>query len=88
MPTNESKTSTTPPHKTTGPHKESHDGRRSVTRGDHAYVVPVVHVSLPESAVNVGFWSILMGSVVLGAVDLPLAVLIGAGVLIARHHSD
>jgi len=47
-----------------------------------------VHVSLPESAVNVGFWSILMGSVVLGAVDLPLAVLIGAGVLIARHHSD
>ncbi|HXX88712.1 MAG TPA: hypothetical protein VEI83_00650 [Acidimicrobiales bacterium] len=52
-------------------------------RGD--YVVPVVHVHVPERVVDAGFWGVLVGSVALGAVDLPLAVLLGAGVVIARH---
>jgi len=67
-------------------HRQSHNGHTAAKAGGNsAYVVPVVHLSLPESAVNIGFWSVLVGSVVLGAVDLPLAALIGTGVLIARH---
>ncbi|HXZ62967.1 MAG TPA: hypothetical protein VEG62_09505 [Acidimicrobiales bacterium] len=67
-------------------HRQSRNGHTTTTGGGNgAYVVPMVHVSLPESAVNIGFWSVLVGSVVLGAVDFPLAALIGAGVLIAKH---
>jgi len=54
--------------------------------GQNVYVTPIVHVTLPENAVNAGFWVVLVGAAALGAVDLPLAALIGAGVLIARHH--
>ena len=49
------------------------------------YVVPVVHIHLPESAVKVGFYGGLAAAVVAGAVDLPLALLVGVGVAIARH---
>jgi hypothetical protein len=49
------------------------------------YELPVVHLRLPERAVNLGFWGVLLGSAALGIVDPPLAALIGAGVLIARH---
>ena len=49
------------------------------------FVVPVVHVHLPESAVKLGFYSGLGAAVAIGAVDWPLAVLVGAGVAIARH---
>lgn len=67
-------------------HRQSRNRATTTTSGGNgAYVVPMVHVSLSESAVNIGFWSVLVGSVVLGAVDFPLAALIGAGVLIARH---
>jgi hypothetical protein len=58
---------------------------RDAPGGEGRYVLPVVHVSLPETAVNVGFWSALATSAALGVVDPPLAALIGAGVLIARH---
>jgi hypothetical protein len=59
-------------------------------RGEHPlppndFVVPVVHVHLPESAVKLGFYGGLGAAVALGAVDWPLAVLVGAGVAIARH---
>ncbi len=50
------------------------------------FVVPVVHVHVPESVVNVGFWGALAGAAALGAIDPPLAALIGVGVLVARHH--
>ncbi len=72
-------------------HAESGNGHAAARGGHaaaqdgHAYVVPVLHLSLPESAVNIGFWSVLVGSVAFGGVDLPLAALIGAGVLVARH---
>jgi hypothetical protein len=49
------------------------------------YVLPVVHVRVPGELVNVGFWGALTGAVALGVVDLPLGVLIGAGVVVARH---
>lgn len=52
-------------------------------RGD--YVVPVIHIHLPESAVKVGFYGGLATALATGAVDLPLALLVGVGVVIARH---
>jgi hypothetical protein len=53
--------------------------------GDDTFVLPLVHVKVPEAAVNVGFWGALAGAVALGAVELPLAALIGAGVVVAKH---
>jgi hypothetical protein len=53
--------------------------------GDDVFVLPLVHVKVPESAVNVGFWGALAGAVALGAVELPLAALIGAGVVVAKY---
>jgi hypothetical protein len=50
-----------------------------------SYVLPVVGVHVPATAVNVGFWGGLVGAAALGVVDPPLAVLVGAGVLVARH---
>jgi hypothetical protein len=67
--------------------RASHNGHAAAVHDGHdAFVMPIVHVSVPESAVTLGFWTVLVGSVALGAVDLPLAALIGTGVLIARHH--
>jgi hypothetical protein len=61
-------------------------GTTASTDGHNVYVMPIVHVTLPENAVNAGFWAVLVGAAALGAVDLPLAALIGVGVLVARHH--
>ena len=52
-----------------------------------SYVLPVVGVHIPGNVVNIAFWGGLAGAVALGAVDPPLAILVGAGVLIARHGS-
>ena len=49
------------------------------------YVLPLIHLRMPEAAVNAAFWGALGGAALLGAVDPPLAVLIGAGVVVARH---
>ncbi len=49
------------------------------------YVLPVVHVHVPARAVDIGFWGGLVGAVALGALEAPLGILVGAGVLIARH---
>jgi hypothetical protein len=53
--------------------------------GPNDFVVPVVHLHLPEPVVNVGFYGGLAAAVALGAVDLPLALLVGVGVAIAGH---
>jgi hypothetical protein len=53
-----------------------------------SYVVPLVGMRVPGVVVNVGFWGGLAGAAVLGAIDAPLAVLLGAGVLVARHRSN
>jgi hypothetical protein len=49
------------------------------------YVVPLMHTTIPEPLVNLGFLGLLAGSVVMGAVDPPLAALVGVGVIVARH---
>jgi hypothetical protein len=49
------------------------------------YVLPLVHLHIPEPAVNAGFWGALLATAALGVVDLPLVALIGAGMIVARH---
>jgi hypothetical protein len=49
------------------------------------YVVPVVHVHLPEPVVKVVFYGGLATAVAVGALDWPLVLLAGVGVAIARH---
>lgn len=51
------------------------------------YVMPLVHVHVPAKVVDIGFWGGLAGAVALGVVDPPLGVLLGAGVLVARHQT-
>jgi hypothetical protein len=51
------------------------------------YVVPLVGVRVPGAVVNVSFWGGLSAAALLGAIDPPLAVLLGAGVVIVRHGS-
>jgi hypothetical protein len=49
------------------------------------FVVPLVHLHLPEPVVKAGFYGGLAAAVALGAMDLPLAALVGVGVAIAGH---
>lgn len=49
------------------------------------YKVPFVGVKVPAALVETGFWGGLVGAAALGALDPPLALLVGAGVVIARH---
>jgi hypothetical protein len=56
--------------------------------GDHApgdYVLPFVHARIPAPLVQIGFWGGLAGTVAFGVIDLPLAALVGVGVVVARH---
>jgi len=55
--------------------------------GGQGYVVPVIHIRMPEPVVNGGFWAALAGAALVGSVDPPLAALIGAGVVVARHRN-
>ena len=52
---------------------------------DGSYELPVVHAHVPARVVEVGFWGGLAGAALLGAIDPPLALLVGAGVVVARH---
>lgn len=61
------------------------DGGSGKALSGRTMQLPVVRMSIPESALNVAFWGALIGSAALGVVDPPLAALIGAGVLVARH---
>ena len=54
-------------------------------RSPSDYVVPVVHVHLPEPVVKVGFYGGLATALAVGALDWPLVLLAGVGVAIARH---
>lgn len=49
------------------------------------YKLPLVGVTVPARVVETGFWGGLLGAAALGALDPPLAVLVGAGVVVARH---
>jgi hypothetical protein len=70
------------------PTSEHAVGRRSHApdeRTDGDFVVPVVHLHVSEPTMKLGFYGGLAAAVALGAVDLPVGVLIGLGVAIARH---
>lgn len=56
---------------------------RSAREG--VYEVPIIRASVPERLVDGGFWAALAALAVTGAVDPPLALLLGAGVVVARH---
>lgn len=49
------------------------------------YVLPLVHTRVPAGAVNAGFWGGLAVAALVGLVELPVAVLVGAAVAVARH---
>ena len=63
---------------------EKDDAPKKKSSSD-VYVLPVVGVRVQSKLVNAGFWGGLMGATVLGIVDPPLALFLGAGVVIARH---
>jgi hypothetical protein len=54
-------------------------------RSPSDYVVPVVHVHLPEPVVKAGFYGGVAAAVATGALDWPLVLLAGVGVAIVRH---
>lgn len=65
-------------------------GRKRETAADSGrspsgYVVPVVHVHLPEPVVKAGFYGGMAAAVAAGALDWPLVLLAGVGVAIVRH---
>ena len=70
---------------TTGGAKKAGGPPASV--GDADYVVPVLQLHLSERKVNLAFWSTLAATAVLGILDLPVAVLVGGAVVVARHHA-
>ncbi|MDQ2728697.1 MAG: hypothetical protein M3Y91_12745 [Actinomycetota bacterium] len=51
------------------------------------YEVPLVHVRVPQRVGNTTFWLGLTGAVIAGAVELPLAAAVAAGVVVARHRA-
>lgn len=59
--------------------------RNTKANEESGYVVPFLHTRLPEPVVNLGFYGLLTGTVVLGVVDAPFAALVGLGVVVARH---
>lgn len=73
---------------------ETTSRRASVTKLETAesapstdYVLPVVGVHVPSVVVDAAFWGGLAGAVALGVVKPPLGVLLGAGVVVARHQA-
>ena len=61
------------------------DAFASTDERDPGYVVPLVHVRVPERTVDCALWGVLGATVVTGAVDLPVAAVVAGGVVIARH---
>lgn len=59
--------------------------RMNTPASSDSYKLPVVGTTLPSGLVEKGFWGALVGAAALGAVDPPLAALVAAGVVIARH---
>ena len=51
------------------------------------YEVPLVHMRVPQRVGNTAFWLGVAGAVAAGAVELPVAALVAAGVVVMRHRS-
>jgi len=49
------------------------------------YVVPLVHARVPEQIVDAAFWTSLGATVVVGALDLPAAGILAAGLFVVRY---
>jgi uncharacterized membrane protein len=77
------------PEGSTAAVKAKDDETRSaaLTQGSSDYVLPFVHAHVPAAVVEGGFWGGLVGALAIGVVDPPLGMLVGAGVVIARHQS-
>ena len=52
------------------------------------YIAPITHTHVRHELVDVAFWGGLVGAVAVGVIDPPLAILVGAGVVVARHRSS
>jgi len=69
----------------TRPVRTNWETAADTARSPSDYVVPVVHVHLPEPVVKAGFYGGVAAAVAVGALDWPLVLLTGVGVAIARH---
>ena len=69
----------------TRPVRTNRETAADTARSPSDYVVPVVHVHLPEPGVKAGFFGGVAAAVAGGALDWPLVLLTGVGVAIARH---
>ena len=69
----------------TRPVRTNRETAADTGRSPSDYVVPVVHVHLPEPVVKAGFYGGVAAAVAVGALDWPLVLLTGVGVAIARH---
>jgi hypothetical protein len=69
----------------TRPVQTNRETAADTARSPSDYVVPVVHVHLPEPVVKAGFYGGVAAAVAVGALDWPLVLLTGVGVAIARH---
>lgn len=49
------------------------------------YELPLVHMRVPKPLGEAALWVGIAGAVVVGAVELPVAALVAAGVVVARH---
>ena len=58
--------------------------------GPGDYVVPLVHVKVPPSAVDLGLWAAAGATALVGALNAPLlgAVTVGLFVVRRRHHGE
>jgi hypothetical protein len=69
----------------TRPVRTNRETAADTARSPSDYVVPVVHVHLPEPVVKAGFYGGMAAAVAVGALDWPLVLLAGVGVAIVRH---
>ena len=69
----------------TRPVRTNRETAADTARSPSDYVVPVVHVHLPEPVVKAGFYGGMAAAVAVGALDWPLALLADIGVAIVRH---
>ena len=69
----------------TRPVRTNRETAADTGRSPSDYVVPVVHVHLPEPVVKAGFYGGMAAAVATGAVDWPLVLLAGVGMAIVRH---
>lgn len=67
--------------------KTARSGTADAKAANDSYVLPIVGARVPSTLVNAGFWGGLVGAAALGVIDPPLALFVGAGVVIARHQT-